>query len=379
MCVFLRLRNAQLAQAVGADDLAERIVQLLGRKRDREIGELLVIARRADVVQVFCNGLAREVVKIRLRERIGHFPGTVWAEIHEDHAVTGLNAPIRNADDGLDEFIRHAGGVAGLHRVDRVGILYALAADHGVVAGLDAIPALVAIHAVEAALQRRDLAGSELSTVITQLPDITRAARGRDIAPIEETVQVHALNSAIVRHFHHGENVPDMAVNPAVGQQAEDMQSLTVRRIVKCCCIDRVSKKRAVLDGLGDARQVLKHDTAGADVRMTDLAVAHLAVRQADIQPGGGQLRVRPALQEAVHDRGLSHVNGVAAVRLADAVAIEDDKRDFLVAHSQAPCAVAATIFEKSTGLSDAPPIRPPSISGWASSSAALPAFMEPP
>ena len=364
MRVFLRFRDAQLAQAVGADDLAERIVQLLGRKRDRKVGELLVVARRADVVQVFRNGLAREAVKVRLRERVGHFPGAVGAEIHENHAVTGLNVPVRNADDGLDEFIRHTGSIAGLHRVDGVGILYTLAADHGVVAGLDAVPALVAVHAVETALQRRDLAGAELGTVIAQLADIARAARRRDVAPVKETVQIDALDAAVMRHLHHGENVPDVAVHAAVGQQTEDVQRLAARRIVKSGCIDRIFKEGAVLDGLRDARQVLKHDAAGADVRVADLAVAHLAVRQADIQPGGGQLRMRPALQEAVHDRRFCRVNGVAVVRLADAVAVEDDECDFPVAHSQAPCAVAATIFEKSTGLSDAPPIRPPSISG---------------
>ena len=166
----------------------------------------------------------------------------------------------------------------------------------------------------------------------------------------------------------------DMAVHAAVGQQTENVQGLAVRRIVKGGSIDRVFKKCPVLDGLCDARQILKHNAAGADVCMADLAVAHLAVRQADIQPGGGQLRVRPALQETVHHRRFGRVDGVSRIRLADAVAIEDDKRDFLVAHSQAPCAVAATIFEKSTGLSDAPP-----ISGWASSSAALPAFIDPP
>ena len=177
-------------------------------------------------------------------------------------------------------------------------------------------------------------------------------------------MQVYARDAAVVRHFHHGKNVPDVTVHTAVGQQAKDVQGLAVRRVVKSGCIDRIFKEGAVLDGLRDARQILKHNAAGADVRVTDLAVSHLAVRQADIQPGGGQRRVRPALQEAVHDRGFCRVNGVAVVRLADAVAVEDDECDFPVAHSQAPCAVAATIFEKSTGLSDAPPIRPPSISG---------------
>ena len=58
--VLFRLRDAQLAQTVCADDLAERVVQLLGRERDRKIGELLVVARRADIVQVLRNDLAPE-------------------------------------------------------------------------------------------------------------------------------------------------------------------------------------------------------------------------------------------------------------------------------------------------------------------------------
>ena len=53
-----------------------------------------------------------------------------------------------------------------------------------------------------------------------------------------------------------------MAVHAAVGQQTEDVQGLAVRRIVKGGSIDRVSKECTVLDGLCDAREVLKHDAA---------------------------------------------------------------------------------------------------------------------
>ena len=35
---------------------------------------------------------------------------------------------------------------------------------------------------------------------------------------------------------------------------------------------------------LGDARQLLHHDASGADVEMTDLGIAHLTVRQPDIE-----------------------------------------------------------------------------------------------
>ena len=263
--------------------------------------------------------------------------------------------------------------------MDGVGILHALAADHGVIARLNSIPALVTVHAVEASLQRCDLARAELGAIVTQLADIARAARGRNVASVEEAVQVDTLDTAVMRHLHHGKDVPDVAVYAAVGQKAKDVQRLAVCGVFECRAIDGVFKKRTVGNGVGDARKILKHDTARADIRVADLTVAHLSVRQTDVQPGGRELRVRPALQEAVHHRRFGHIDGVARIRLADAVAVEDDQCDFPVAHSQAPCAVAAMIFEKSTGLSDAPPMRPPSMSGCARSSAALPAFIEPP
>ena len=243
MCVLFRLRDAQLAQTVCTDDLAERVVQLLGRECDRKIGELLVVARRADIVQVLRNDLTPEAVKIALRERIGHFPRTVGTEVHEDDTVTGTDLPIRNTDDRLDELICHTGGIALLHRVDGVGILYALAADHGIVARLDAIPALVTIHAVEASLQRCDLARAELGTVVMQLADIARAARGRNVASVEEAVQVDALDAAVMRHLHHSEDVPDVAVYAAVGQKAKDMQRLTVCGVIECRAIDGIFKE----------------------------------------------------------------------------------------------------------------------------------------
>ncbi len=43
------------------------------------------------------------------------------------------------------------------------------------------------------------------------------------------------------------------------------------------------------------------------------------------------------------------------------------------------PSLAALTIVAKSAGFSEAPPIRPPSTSGWARSSAAFFAFIEPP
>ena len=50
---------------------------------------------------------------------------------------------------------------------------------------------------------------------------------------------------------------------------------------------------RACCDGVADTRQVLHQHAAGANVKVTDLGIAHLPVRQADILAGGAQQRRR--------------------------------------------------------------------------------------
>ena len=116
------------------------------------------------------------------------------------------------------------------------------------------------------------------------------------------------------------------------------MQRLTaLRGAVHRLGIDGVCKKRAVRDRVRDARQILKHHAAGANIRMADLAIAHLTVRQADVQPGGGELRVGAALQQAVHHRGLRRPDGVPGIRFPNAVAIQNHKRNLIHAHRTAP------------------------------------------
>ena len=76
-----------------------------------------------------------------------------------------------------------------------------------------------------------------------QLADIARAARGRNVASVEEAVQVDALDTAVMRHLHHGKDVPDVTVYAAVGQQTEDVQRLTVCGVIKRRAIDGVFKE----------------------------------------------------------------------------------------------------------------------------------------
>jgi hypothetical protein len=56
----------------------------------------------------------------------------------------------------------------------------------------------------------------------------------------------------------------------------------------------------AIGNGRGDARQVLHHQPAGADIEMSDLGVAHLAGRQADVLARRVQEGVRAGRPQAV-------------------------------------------------------------------------------
>ena len=91
--------------------------------------------------------------------------------------------------------------------------------------------------------------------------------------------------------------------------------------------IGGIFKKVTVLNGLADAGQVLKHYAACTDIGVADLAVAHLPGRQADIQPGGGQLRMGVFLKELVQPGRVGGGDGVAGGFPAQTEAIHNDER----------------------------------------------------
>ena len=118
---------------------------------------------------------------------------------------------------------------------------------------------------------------------------------------------------------------------------------------------------------------------------MADLGVAHLAVGEPDVAAAGREGRVRVALPELVEDRRLGQGDGVAGPGLGQPPAVEDHQAratgpaDSSGAVGSAHGLAAAQIAGKSPGSSEAPPTRPPSISGCENSSAALSGFTEPP
>ena len=92
----------------------------------------------------------------------------------------------------------------------------------------------------------------------------------------------------------------------------------------------RVLEELAVPDGLGDAGQLLIDDAAGAEIGVSDLAVAHLPLRQADGQAGAAQQGVRTAGEQRVERRRARRGDGVVGRGRSLAPAVEDRQQQRL-------------------------------------------------
>ena len=135
-----------------------------------------------------------------------------------------------------------------------------------------------------------------------------------------------------------------------------------------------VLEERPVRDRTVYTLKVLVEDAARADRQMTDLGVAHLAVRQSDRLAGGVEGRVRVARPEGVEHRRLGQLDPIPRAWGRAAPPVEDDER-----YERDSRAAVSQIAVNDSTSSEAPPTRAPSTSGCASSSSAFSGFTEPP
>ena len=73
-----------------------------------------------------------------------------------------------------------------------------------------------------------------------------------------------------------------------------------------------IFKEISLLDGFGDAGELLINNAAGADIGMPYLAVAHLPVRQADIHAGSADPRNGVGGKNPVNIGLVRRLDGVA-------------------------------------------------------------------
>ncbi|CRX28632.1 hypothetical protein PAERUG_P54_1_London_24_VIM_2_04_13_05103 [Pseudomonas aeruginosa] len=331
MGVLLGLGDAQLGLAMLGQVLAEDVGQRLRREGAGRRDARRVLGQHDETCQLR-GSFAGELIECRLDEGAAQLAGAVGAEVHEDHRVAILDphrfGAGRDHRGGLDEFVALAAGVGGLEGCHRgVGGELGLAVDNQFIGGLDAVPAVVAVHREIAADDRGDAALAEPGEGgVETLQRRLRAFR-RGIAAIQEGMQVDLAGAAPGGHLRHRHQVVFMAVYAARGEQAEDVHRLVGGDgLVDRAGDHRVFEEFAVADGLGDAGEVLVHHAACAEVHVADLGIAHLAVGQADVHAGAGDQAVRLGCQEAIPDRLLRGVDGVVVRAFAVAEAVQDDQ-----------------------------------------------------
>ncbi len=86
----------------------------------------------------------------------------------------------------------------------------------------------------------------------------------------------------------------------------------------------RAMGEAAILDRHIDARQILRHHAAGADIHVADFGIAHLALRQADGAAGRGEQRMRILRQQPRVVRRLRLGDGVVGCIGPPAPAVEN-------------------------------------------------------
>src|SRR5690606_11319790 len=184
------------------------------------------------------------------------------------------------------------------------------------------------------------------------------------------------------RQFQEGEQVVDMAVNPAVRQKAVEVQLASVLLHVADGSEEGfVFKKAPIPDRLRHPGQILVDDPAGADIEVTHFGVAHLSLRQADGLAAGPKKGVGIAGPVAVKVGLFRLGDGVPVGLFPEGKAVQNDQshRFFAPAHPFSLPAAAATSCRNDSGSRLAPPTRAPSMSASARNAPILPGFTLPP
>ena len=325
MRVLFSFGNAQLRQTLAGNILRKRVLQRFWAEGHADVRHGGVVLRHADEIKREKSVFPLEALKIGIDECTGDLTRTVGAEVEEDDGVARLNRCVLGADGRENEFVRYAVFVGILHGLHRFGSLRSFTVNHCGVCFRHALPAVVAVHCVVTAHYGRYFADADFLHFCHAVGDIIAAGRRRNVASVEERMNVDLFAAALLCKLQERVQVRVVAVHAAVGKETHEVKGLAafnglVDRLDEC----GVLKEIPVFDRLCDARQFLVNDAARADVGVTDFGVAHLAVRQADAEAGCANLCERVFRENAVKVRFLGGLDCVAVIR-ADAEAVHDN------------------------------------------------------
>ena len=329
MAVLLGLRQGILMDAGPAQNLGQgvgdhgRLNQIVG-------GNLQV----AVVLQHTGKQHAGEIppvklVKVLPVEGQRDFLGTVPPEVKEDHAVAvgdpGHGSAGAGDYKGGQVLIDTAGfGTVGFNCLPGGSEHPALALHMGAPAGFHHGPVgLIAVHGdlhtaaaggdgVVAAL------GIQLRQNLLQLVHILQSGGSGHVTAVQQDMAVHLFGAFRMGLPQHGDQVGDIGVDIAVGQQAQEMERLSGQSVGQQLFPGFALIQGAVFNGLADQLRALGINLAAAKGIVAHLAVAHVIVGgQADGGAVGLQPGVRAGFQQMIQSGGFGVLHGIAAAAVA--------------------------------------------------------------
>ena len=328
--VFLGLGEAQVRDSSLGPDVGEDVREVLGGKGDRK-AKLFLVFRKADEVQRR-RLRPRKVGELGLGQSPRDLTGPVGSEVEEDDGVAVPNGPDRLASlenhGRLYELVGFVAAVSGVDGLYGAPGLQARGENHGGVRTRDAVPAFVAVHRVVAARNGRDAAAGFRERGL-EARDVGLRRSRRRIAPVGEDVHAQARHRCPLRQRHEALQMPFVRVDPAVGDQAHQVQSRAFALRVFGGGQERfVREEGAVTQGEVDPQEILGDHPSRAEREMPDLGVAHDSGGQADGL--AGSLEQRPGMlpEPPVEDRRARKRDGVGIRGWSMAPAVADQQEN---------------------------------------------------
>ena len=293
-----------------------------------QLVELVGVLRHADGGGEAHDALARKAGKIRIEHRAENLAHAVGAEVEAQHAVAVLHAAIvadHRRHDELVEFLVGV-GIGDRRRARRESAARRLRRSRYRLSRRG--PSACRGPWRNSGRTRVAIVTDGGSAASSRLRS-SAADCGGVSRPSVKRMHQRPARRPRSRIFGQRRGMILMRMHAARRDQAEQMAGAAARFEL----LDEIDERRrardlAAGDRGADARQILHHHAAGADIEMADFGIAHLAVGQADVLAGGVQKAVRQALPQPVEGRRLGLADGVVRRVLAPAPAVQNDQHN---------------------------------------------------
>src|SRR5882757_4572027 len=250
-----------------------------------------------------------------------------------------------NHHEWLNKLVGHAVVITLFNSGKRIAVSSALdPAGHGVKGFLFPLPSTIPVHGKVAAAYAGDLAHANFIDLALQLFEIPNAARGQGIAAVEKGVDKDLLHPLLFCRQQKGVQMRLLRVNAPIGDQAQQVQGASpFAGVLQRLHDHRMPEKFAGANEIVNARDVHVHHSSRADVQVTDFAVTHLPIGQADEVIRSMKQTMRIFRQEPVVTRLTRQCYRIGETLRTITPAIQNGEYNrFFQRHSYSPALTAA-------------------------------------